>query len=139
MNRKLNIDKYWSCDDFLKIIFLGLFDIGFGFDFSGGQNLSFLGTSGFLDLSFQLFLWFSWGVFLGENAGLSESVVGFILNHSLLSFVSEAESAGSVSTESSLESEQDDVLDFPSKLLGDEFLELGLGYVGLAFVINVEK
>jgi hypothetical protein len=75
----------------LKIVFLGFFNIGFSFDFSGGQDLSLLSTSRLLDLSFQLFLRFSGGVSLGKNAGLSESVVGLILDEGLLSVVDKAE------------------------------------------------
>ena len=130
---------YKSCDDFLEVFFLGLSDIGFGFNFSGSQNFNLFGTPGFFNFSFELFFSLSLWISLGKNAQLSESEVWLVLNQVLLVVIGKAESTGSVTTESSSESVKDEVLSIPSVLGGDESSEISSGNVWFSFMINVQK
>jgi len=53
--------------------------------------------------------------------------------------VVQAEASGSVSSESSSESEEYEVFDVAVILVGDEFLEVLLGDIWFAFVVDVEE
>jgi len=56
-----------------------------------------------------------------------------------LVIVTQAESSGSVTSESSSESEEDKVFNVPRVFVGDEFFEIFLGNVGFAVVVDVEE
>lgn len=128
-----------SEDEFLEVVFFSFFDIVFGLYFSGGQNFSLLSSPRFFDLSFELFLGFTLGVALGEDGGSAETVGGLVFDEVLLAVVAQAEPAGSVSTEGSLESEQHDVFGFPVVFVGDQIAKLLLRHVGLALVVHVQQ
>lgn len=128
-----------SCDELLEEFFLGFSDIGLGLDFSCSQHLDLLSASWFLDLSLQLFLSLSLWVSLGKNCQLSQSEVWLVLNEVLLVVIGQTESTWSVTTESSSESIENEVLDVPSVLGWDKSSEISSGDVGLTFVVNVEK
>ncbi len=128
-----------SGDDLFEVFFFGFSDIGFGLDFSGGEDFDFFGASGFLDFSLELFLWLSLGISLGQNWQLSQSEVGFVLDQVGLVVISKTESSWSVASEGSSESVEDEVLGVPSVLGGDEGSEIGSGDVGFTFVVDVKK
>ena len=128
-----------SCDDFLKVLFLGSSDVSFGFDLSGGKDFNLFSTSGFLNLSLELFLSLSLWISLGKNAQLSQSEVGFVLDEVLLVIVCQTESSWSVTTKSGSESVKDDVFGVPSVLGWDQSSKISLRYIWFAFVVNVQK
>ena len=130
---------YRSSDDFFEEFFLGLSDVGFGFDFSGSKNFNLFGTSGFFNFSFKLFLGFSLWISLREDGQLSQSEVWLVLHQVLLVVISEAESWWSVTTESGSESVEDKVLGIPSVLGGDEGSEISSGDVGFSFMVNIQE
>ena len=129
-----------SCgNDFLKVFLLGLLDVGSGLAFSGGQDFLSLSSSSFLDLSLQLLLWLSLGVPLGEDSESSQSVVGFVLDQVFMAVINEDESSRSVTTESSSESEENDILDVPFELGRQELLKFSSGDVGLSLVEDFQN
>ena len=57
----------------------------------------------------------------------------------MLVFIGQNEAGGSVSSEGSSESEEDEVLGIPIELGRDEILEIFLRNVGFSLVVDVEK
>lgn len=57
----------------------------------------------------------------------------------MLVVIGQGESSGSVASESSSESEEDDVLGLPVILGSDELSQIFLGNVGLALMVDIEK
>ena len=70
---------------------------------------------------------------------MSQSEVWFVLDQVLLVVISEAESSGSVTSESSSESVEDDILGIPSVFVGDENSEISLRDVWFSFMVNIQK
>ena len=128
-----------SHDQLLKILLLSLLNVVLRLHLPSSQHLPLLSTTRLLYLPLQLLLSLTLRVLLGQHRQSSETVVGLILDQVLLVIVAQTETSGSVTSEGSSESEEDKVLDVPLVFVGDEFLEILLGDVGFAFVVDVEE
>lgn len=128
-----------SDDELLEVFLLVALDVGPGLGSSRGQDFVPLSGSALLDLALDLLEGFSLGVLLAQDAESAEPVDGLVLDKVLLVVVGQAEAGGAVSSEGSLEAEEDNVFELPVVLVGDEFLEVLLGDVGLSLVVDVQE